>query len=223
MLRWRHVEVSGGFLLLAAGLYYLDADGVLPWALLACALHELGHYGAVRLLGGQVSLLRLTCVGAEMRLSARSPLAPAGQLLAALAGPAVNLLLALLSARIAGQAGERACLFAGLNLALGLFNLLPVGPLDGGRILESLLLLLGAGEGAARAARALSLALAAAAAVGGSVLLLAGKANVTLPLTAVWLLLCAAGMGGEAYLGSWRESGGLKPGRKRRFGGSFLL
>ena len=68
MLRWGRIEASGGFLLLTATLYYLDGDGVVAWALLACALHELGHYAAVRLLGGRVEFLRLTCVGAEMRL-----------------------------------------------------------------------------------------------------------------------------------------------------------
>ena len=94
MLRWSHLEISGGFLLLTAALYYLDSSGVVPWALAACTLHELGHVTAIRLLGGRVSMLRLTCVGAELRLSARYPLGAGRQLLAALAGPAVNLLLA---------------------------------------------------------------------------------------------------------------------------------
>lgn len=39
MLRWRRVEISGGALLMLAALYYLDGQGVLPLALLACALH----------------------------------------------------------------------------------------------------------------------------------------------------------------------------------------
>ncbi len=211
MLRWGRIEASGGFLLLTATLYYLDGDGVVAWALLACALHELGHYAAVRLLGGRVEFLRLTCVGAEMRLSARRMLTPGRQLLAVLAGPAVNLLLALLGARAAEWAGERAYLFAGLNLALGVFNLLPVEQLDGGRALKSLLVLLGMGRGAEQAAQLSSLALAGALAVGGSVLLLEGKANVTLPLTGVWLLLSAA----RASRNSAPAPGG-RPRRERR-------
>ena len=189
MLRWKRVEISGSFLLLAAGLYYLDSGGILPWALAACGVHELGHYLAIRLLGGQVSLLRLTCVGAEMRLSARAPLGPGRQILTALAGPATNLFLALVLARRAAQLGAELWLFAGLNLTLGAFNLLPVAQLDGGRIVQNLLILLGAGEIAERAVQWASLILAGTLAVAGSLLLLQGKVNGTLPLTALWLLL----------------------------------
>lgn len=189
MLHWKRLEVSGGFLLLTAGLYYLDGDSILPWALSACALHELGHYLAIRLLGGRVSLLRLTCVGAEMRLSSRRPLGPAAQILAALAGPAVNLALALVFARLAGRLGEDAYLFAGLNLALAAFNLLPVAQLDGGRVLRNLLVLLRTEETADRVVQVVSLALAGSVALGGLILLRRGEANLTLPLTALWLLL----------------------------------
>lgn len=188
MLRWKRLEVSGGFLLLATALYYLDSADVVPWALLACALHELGHILAIYLLGGQVALLRLTCVGAELRLSARRPLSPGRELLAALAGPAASLLAAGLTARLSGGAGETACLFAGLNLALGLFNLLPAAQLDGGRILKNLLLMLGAGPRTEWVLQGISLALAALLSAAGCLLLLRGAVNVTLPITALWLL-----------------------------------
>lgn len=185
MLRWRKVEISGGFLLLAAGLYYLDSQGVVLWAALAAALHELGHYLVIRLFGGRVTVLRLTCVGAEMVLSARRPLSVPGQLCAALAGPAVNLALAFSVARLAE--GERGFLFAGLNLALGLFNLLPAAQLDGGRALRCVLLLLGWEERASRVVRAVSAGLALLLAAAGAFALGRGG-NVTLLLTALWLL-----------------------------------
>ena len=81
MLRWRHVEISGGFLLVAALLFYLDTENLLFWAAAACALHELGHGLAIRCLGGRVALLRLTCVGAELKLSARYPMGYGRQLM----------------------------------------------------------------------------------------------------------------------------------------------
>ncbi len=70
--------------------------------------------------------------------------------LVAAAGPAMNFLLAWLAAlaghladAVPGAAGELAIQFLGLfiftNLALGLFNLLPIPPLDGGRIVVGVL------------------------------------------------------------------------------------
>lgn len=135
MLRWGRAEFSAGGLLLLALLWYLDRDGILPWALLAALLHEGGHWCAIRLCGGQIIGLRVTAMGAEMRLSAARPLKPIPSMACALAGPAVNLAAALGSAHGAERLGEWAYLFAGLNLSLALFNLLPLRRLDGGRTL----------------------------------------------------------------------------------------
>ena len=194
MLRWRRVEVSGGALLLLAALYYLDGQGVVLPALLACALHEGGHWLAIRALGGRVSALRLTCVGAEMRLSARFPLGWGAQLIAALAGPCANLLAAWAAARTGTEGGY--C-FAGLNLALALFNLLPAAPLDGGRALGCALALTAGRERAGRMLSALSAALGAGLTCGALVLAVQGRGNLTLLLTALWLLAAPALSGRE--------------------------
>lgn len=139
-MRLGRIEISGSALLVAAVLFYLDREGVIFWLLLACALHELGHWWAIYLLGGKVQGARLSCVGAELRLSPAHPLSPGKLALAALAGPTVNLLLAVGSGLLArGGAGSRLYLFAGINLGLACFNLLPAERLDGGRILMGLL------------------------------------------------------------------------------------
>ena len=175
-------------MLLAAFLYYMDTGGLLLWTGAACALHELGHYAAIRLWGGRVTALRITCVGAEMALSARRPLSRWGEVCSVLAGPAVNLLLALGSARLAPAMGEGLFLFAGLNLALATFNLLPIARLDGGRALRGLLCLARGEEDAGRISRVCSLAVSAALVLGSALLLARGQASFTLLLTAVWLL-----------------------------------
>ena len=186
MLRWKRVEISAGALLLGAALYYLDEQGVLLMAFCACALHELGHWLVIRALGGRVTALRITCVGAEMRLSARCPLGYWQQIAAALAGPAVNLLAARMAA---GLGTEGAYCFAGLNLALAAFNLLPAVQLDGGRILWCILALLTSEERAERLLRVLSSALAVGLVLGALLLLWQGRGNLTLLITAVWLLV----------------------------------
>ena len=189
MLRWRRVEISGGALLMLAALYYLDGQGVLPLALLACALHEAGHWLAIRALGGRITALRLTCVGAEMRLSARYPLGYAGQCIAALAGPCANLAAAWAAARTGTEWGY--C-FAGLNLALGAFNLLPAAQLDGGRVLWCALALLAGRARADSVCPAPSASLAAGLVCGALALVWQGRGNLSLLLTALWLLAAPA-------------------------------
>ena len=203
MLRWGRLEVTGGFCLAAAALFYLDTENILPWALLACALHESGHYAVTRLAGGGVAYFRLTAVGGDLGLDPARPLGYAGEMAAILAGPTVNLLCASLCARLGGG-GETGLLFAGLNLALGCFNLLPIWPLDGGRLLLLILTGLIPIHWAERTVRGCS-ALAA-----GLRLLGDGGGNFTLLLAALWLL---AGMLQRRF----PKRKGQKSGRKRDF------
>ena len=102
MLRWGRLEVTGGFCLAAAALFYLDTENILPWALLACALHESGHYAVTRLAGGGLAYFRLTAVGGDLGLDPARPLGYAGEMAAILAGPTVNLLCASRCARLGG-------------------------------------------------------------------------------------------------------------------------
>ena len=152
---------------------------MVPLALLACALHELGHWAALRALGARVRRVRLTAVGAEMEVD--RTLSYGGELLAALAGPGANLALALAFSPLTGGG-----LFAGLNLALACFNLLPVGQMDGGRVLRCVLAWL---MGPARAhwlrARLDRFLTAGLLLMGGLLVCFGGTA--TLFLTSCWL------------------------------------
>jgi len=162
-----------------AWLNYCDTQNLLPAALCAAAAHELGHLAAIYTLRGRVRCLRLTAVGAELRLE--GTMSYSRELLCALAGPLVNLLLAFGAARLGWL------VFAGLNLVLALFNLLPLSMLDGGRALSCLTALLLGPERARRLLVCIDTVLAAALLACGSTALLAGG-NVTMPLVGAWLL-----------------------------------
>lgn len=137
------LRVSGGFCLLLALLLFFDEQNIVPWALFACLLHELGHCAAIHFFGGRVASLRLSVVGAEMVPERSRLFSYREELFIAAAGPVLSIGVAILAALVAryGLVGaEQMYLFAGLNLAAGVFNLLPLGPLDGGRILRVFLL-----------------------------------------------------------------------------------
>ena len=123
------LTVSPMFVLFVCAFCYLDGLGLFAPFFLAAALHECGHLLALRLLRAPVRELRLGLTGAVIRAEL---LSPRTELLCALAGPAVNLGLALLFRKAAPA-------FYFCNALLFLYNMLPVPPLDGGRICRLIL------------------------------------------------------------------------------------
>lgn len=126
-----------------------------PWAwglLVALALfasvlvHELAHSLYALSHGGKVRSITLLMLGGVSELT-EAPHRPAQEAWMALAGPATSLAIgaacyALLRATAGfGNFDSRFALFylGQLNLVLGVFNLLPAFPMDGGRILRALL------------------------------------------------------------------------------------
>lgn len=129
------VSISTGFLLLVAWFGIMNGWDTLLLVLSGAAVHELGHCLALWKMGGTVARLKLSVFGAELETNS-SCLSYGRELLCVLAGPASN---AFCAAAAIIKGGKAAQLFAGANLVLCIFNLLPVRPLDGGRILELLL------------------------------------------------------------------------------------
>ena len=67
--------------MLLAWLNYTDTQGLIPQAVVSCALHEGGHWLAIQAVGGKVRRMRLGIAGAEMELG--RPRVSQGQTVAA--------------------------------------------------------------------------------------------------------------------------------------------
>ncbi len=117
----------------------------------ACVvLHELGHCLVALRFGVPISRILLLPIGGMAQFG-EIPRRPVREILITLAGPMVNFLLALLIFLIFGWPNpallmrqdyawaQMAGLLLYFNLAMSLFNLLPVFPMDGGRLLRALL------------------------------------------------------------------------------------
>jgi Zn-dependent protease len=128
------------------GYWLAGACGAL--VLLASLLaHELAHAVVARRAGVPVGSVTLWLFGGVTTLGGEAK-TPKAAFRIAIAGPATSLLLAatfgglaaaLATVGAAPIAVSVAWWLAGINLLLGLFNLLPGAPLDGGRVLRAIL------------------------------------------------------------------------------------
>ncbi|RMG09574.1 MAG: CBS domain-containing protein [Planctomycetota bacterium] len=156
------IRVHASFLLLLAWVAYAhyrrdpDLRGVGLAVLFLClvfavvVLHELSHALTARAYGIRTREITLWPIGGISHLE-RMPEQPAQEFWIAVAGPLLNVALALLlGALVVATRGAEGLVVADfehdllaslvwVNAALAVFNLLPAFPMDGGRILRALL------------------------------------------------------------------------------------
>lgn len=129
-----HLTPAAHFLMALAGLLGL------AWSIL---LHELAHSIVARHYGLPIGGITLFLFGGIAELEAE-PETPKGEMLMAVAGPAMSLVLAILlhggAVALAGTGAAAVLSYLGLiNLLLAGFNLIPAFPMDGGRMLRAAL------------------------------------------------------------------------------------
>lgn len=156
--------------------------------------HELAHALAARWMGLTVYEIELMPFGGVARIQNTMEADPRKEGLVALAGPGINILVAMalaLYARYAGEPHPATARFLEWNLLLAGLNLMPALPLDGGRMLRAALAgSLGLNK-ATRIAAVLGIALGFCIASLGVWTLVQGVNNPTLLLTGIYLLLAA--------------------------------
>jgi Zn-dependent protease/CBS domain-containing protein len=149
--------IFGSYLALGRGVLSAIEGVALILTVFACVvLHELGHALTARRYGVRTRDITLWPIGGVARLE-RIPERPSQEVAIAVAGPAVNVVIAFALALVPGaipaavgnlrallgQPGTIPESFPGhllfINMILVLFNMIPAFPMDGGRVLRALL------------------------------------------------------------------------------------
>ncbi len=145
--------VFAGFIVLSYGPLFADEFGQAQgfaaagtyavMLLVSVLLHEMGHCVVARAFGLPVRSIRITLLAGLTEIT-EPPQTPAREYAVAVAGPMVSLLLAGLGYAASGLLDPDTLSWflvrgiAVINAAVALFNLLPGLPLDGGRVLRSI-------------------------------------------------------------------------------------
>ena len=184
-------------------------EGVVFIALLflCVLLHELGHVFAARYFGVNTNDVTLWFFGGIASLE-RIPEKPSEEFFIAVAGPLVNVVIAgilifVLGANVAPEDLERlqdpavsmVAKLAAANIFLVLFNLIPAFPMDGGRVLRSLLALRMSHARATQWAASIGQAFAVAFGILGIF-----SGNFMLIVIAIFVFLAASGEASYAQL-----------------------
>ena len=156
----RRVTISLALTLAAAFVYYVVSIETAAAIALPVTVHELSHIIALRLSGLKVKSIRAELTGLCIDYCGFAE--PVAHIAAAFAGPAGGFIYAYAASLIARETG---CawmeLSAGISLLLSAFNLLPVLPLDGGRILLGLMTMILGVQAGERIAYRISFAMTA--------------------------------------------------------------
>jgi len=202
------------FLIWLGAIYYRQGGAEAAWQgtifivliFLCVLLHELGHVFAARYYGVPTRDVTLWPFGGIASME-RMPEKPGQELAVALAGPAVNVVIAAALllwlgpqlnpenlTQIENPAVSMAAKVAGANIILVLFNMIPAFPMDGGRVLRAVL--------AMRMGNARATELAATIGQGFAVVfgILGIFYNPMLIIIAVFIFLAASGEAAQAQL-----------------------
>ncbi len=111
---------------------YLGMAAVLP--------HEITHIICAKLWGYDIAGLEILPIGAVAKIDGLIESNPAAEMSISLAGPFVNLIIALIIVAVFPyENNEMLNLYLKINIAIALYNLLPALPLDGGRAARAVL------------------------------------------------------------------------------------
>lgn len=126
------ISVHPAFLLLLLTIVLYGNIALYSAIMISLLVHELGHFLAAKFVGVKVDTCRILPYGGEMTLKHEMQLPYRKLIIVALGGPLATILGIIFSLFLPALLRE---LFIEVQLFILLINLVPIWPLDGGRIL----------------------------------------------------------------------------------------
>ncbi len=167
----------------------LDLSGVCAVALLCCIIHEAGHIICLLALGEKPKKIELSFYGIKLERTELPHIKSIDEIVVYASGPAANFILSALLF-IAADSMPNLKTAAVISLCVGMFNLIPCRPLDGGNILFAVFYRISGEEKAGRVCRVVSVCLLVPMGAAG-IAFAAKSGNFTLLAVAVYLAVSA--------------------------------
>ena len=182
------IYVSFLFVAIISLMLAFDKTGLALPTLISVAAHELGHLCVMWMLESTPKSIRL--IPASVQITRDFSYSYKNDILIALSGPAVNLLLFFVFyINYLTFKNYGVFCYAIINLIVCLFNLLPVTGLDGGTVLFSLIAKKGDVNRAMLILRIVTLILASATLFLAITFTLRGKLNISVYIVAIYLFM----------------------------------
>lgn len=163
-------------------LFTIDRSGIIQWCVTASILHEAGHFIALFAFGNKPAQVMIGIFGVCVLQNPDVLMSYHSSRIVALSGPAVNLLIFSILYSMGGLSMP-----AAVHLAIGMFNLIPIEPLDGGQYLYYSLIPHMDEEKADKVSMAVSVAVLVPLATIGFYLLIQSRYNFTLFAVCIYL------------------------------------
>ena len=156
--------------------------------------HEGSHVVTAKLLHYNTENIELFPFGGVARIEESIAINPQHEIMIALAGPLFNFILALLGYQLMNifqRFDEMLIFFIYTNLIIGFFNLIPILPLDGGRIVRAYLAFLIGVKRSTKIVVRLSKTISVILFLWGCFIVQYNEVNIFIPMLAIFLFIAA--------------------------------
>lgn len=133
------IRITYPFMVLAAIFVVADSQNKLIMTLMAMLIHETGHIVGMISKNIPFETITIGITGANIVYGSNKLTSYTDDIFIAAMGSCFNFLAVLIGIAVENVCGYDMNYLIGVNILLGIFNIIPVIPLDGGRIILSIL------------------------------------------------------------------------------------